>query len=129
MFDIYSITHVFWPALMTSILVNIFGKNIYIPICAMIISIYFEIYENSPKQIVKYRRIEIDSAGNTTYRGDTLLNIIGDILFNIIGIYIGYTATNTVTAIILLILFIIVTSVTGITYWTDFLTYLSEYAL
>lgn len=127
MFDIYSFTHIFWPLLLTLIAKKIFGTSIYVPIAIFIITTIFELYENIPENIIKYHRIEVDSSGESTYRGDSTINIIGDIIFNAIGIYIGYMYSDSVNLIILVLTFIVITSVVGIKYWTEFLRYTLEY--
>lgn len=125
--DIYSLTHVFW-----SIFIIGFLKFIIIPISIhhvifiAILLILFEIHENLPEQIKKYRRIEINSAGKTSYRGDTILNFIGDIAFGFLGLYIGYKLSKLYIFIILIILFITITNVVGINYWIDFIKFINN---
>ena len=84
----------------------------------------FEIHENLPEQIIKYRRIEVDSSGKSSYRGDSLINLIGDIIGNVIGIYLALTLGNSITTIILIILFLVITNVVGLSYWVEFLEFI-----
>ena len=124
LFDIYSLTHLFWPMLLTFLCKNIFGNNILIPIILIILTTYFEIHENLEKQIIKYYRIEVNSNGQSSYRGDSLINSVGDILVNIFAIYIAFNATNITTLIILFILFGVITKIIGFSYWIEFLGFL-----
>ena len=122
MFDIFSFTHIFWPLLMVLLSKKIFGRGNYIII--FILTILFEIYENIPANIIKYHRIEIDSSGKSHYRGDSWINIIGDIIFNGIGVYLGYMCTDTIIIIILMLILLIITTMLGINYWIDFFRFL-----
>jgi len=122
--DIYTLTHIFWPMLTVYLSKKIFKKNVWITIFIYILVVYFEIYENKMEQIVKYRRIEIDTDGYTSYRGDSTLNLVGDILANIMGIYLAYNIESDIYSIlIMLILFILVTKTVGYTYWTSFIKF------
>jgi hypothetical protein len=125
LFDIYSITHVFWFALLSILLKNIkiFDKEIII-IALVFLSIVFEIHENTDKQIILYNRIEQSSTGISSYRGDSFINVIGDIACNFIGIMIGFNINYYNTFIILVILFLIITKMVGLEYWSDFLKFL-----
>lgn len=125
MFDVYTLTHVFWPMLFMWIGKKLipFYKN-EIAIILIILSSFFELYENQPNQIIKYRRIEINSSGKTNYRGDSVINSIGDILGNIIGVYLGYVIEEDATFVfIMIMLFFIVTINVEFTYWTDFMQF------
>ena len=116
LFDIYSLTHIFWLLLLSIICKNLF-YNKTIPITLLIItSTLFELYENSNDQIIKYNRIEVNSMGESSYRGDSLINLIGDIISNLIGIYIAYEYSNNISIIILILLFLIITFVVGFSY-------------
>lgn len=138
MFDIYTLTHVFWSAVLMYIIsnMNLIELNTTLSatlsvtaIVSLIITVYFEYHENLPESIKKYRRLEIDSMGKTTYRGDTTINIFGDIIGNVIGIILIVLAMTDIMTIqdvllILLLIFIYVTNVVGIEYWTDFISFL-----
>lgn len=120
MFDIYSLTHIFWPAIFTHLLKKITTSKKMAIIVVFIISSLFEIYENMPEQIIKYQRVEINSSRETSYRGDSTINVIGDILANIAGIYLGnYCPWTTVITT-----FFIITNTIGLNYWKEFVIYL-----
>lgn len=107
---------------------NLFGKssekNIIVIIFLILGGIIFEWHENSPEQIIKYGRIETNSYGKSSYRGDSKLNIFGDIMSNILGLYIAYNYSNNFVVVILIILFILITWVLGFSYWTDFFKFM-----
>lgn len=122
-FDIYSLTHIFWCMLLTYIL------RLFMPIQIAVMSVFllstfFEIHENTNEQIIKYQRIEIDSNGRTSYRGDTILNFVGDIVSNVAGIYLGTTLSGYCVILYLLCIFAIITNVVGIVYFLDFFKFL-----
>lgn len=118
LFDIYSLTHIFWcMALAFTFLGRLSPKQIWI--IALVLSIMFEIYENSPTQIEKYRRIETNSQGSSSYRGDTVINLIGDIITNMIGVYLALNLPIYSVIMILVGLFIRITQVLGVKYWTE----------
>ena len=128
--DVYTLTHIFWSMLMVFIGKKINSKYLLgagnyttTAIVAIIVTV-FEIHENLPEQIKKYHRIEVDSLGESTYRGDSTLNIVGDILFNFLGVYLGYTMSDSNAVCILAGLYIVITSVVGMSYWTDFFKFL-----
>ncbi|QKF93753.1 DUF2585 protein [Fadolivirus algeromassiliense] len=125
LFDIYSLTHIFWPMLIVLVTNNIFNNNILIPIIIAIFVTYFEKHENSTEQIIKYRRIEIDSNGKSTYRGDSLINVLGDMFINLFAIYIAYNSSNIENITILIIIFLVITNIAGLSYWTDFYSFMS----
>ena len=128
--DIYTLTHVWWPMAMMFI-----GKKVLtfsttnIAIVVAVIVTIFEIFENLPAQIVKYNRIEVDTLGESTYRGDSMLNLFGDLLFNFVGIYLGYTLLDNAAIAVLSGLFLIITNIVGLSYWTDFFKFLFKFPL
>lgn len=124
LFDIYSLTHLWWVGLSTLLGIWVFGKIKPVPMIIFVLSTVFEIFENLPSQIVKYRRIEIDKSGNTSYRGDSLINIIGDIIFNVIGILLSWYFSSSVMFGVLLLSFALITNVVGINYWIEFLQFI-----
>ena len=67
------------------ILLNIYFSKENSAIIGLIIGIVFEFVENSDPVIDLMRK-----KGYPTYKGDTVINIIGDIISDIIGLYIGY---------------------------------------
>lgn len=128
LFDIYTQTHVFWSVLLLLITNNTirpYSHNInkIIVLLILLLIIYFEYHENQPEQIVKYRRVEIDSTGISSYRGDSLLNLLGDIIIGLISVYIAYNSSNKINIIILVLTFITITFVVGIDYWKDFIKF------
>ena len=112
-FDYYSIAHIFISALLTKIGVKIFGKNLYVPIAVIVLTTIFEVFENLEDQVKRYRDIETKSTGDSTYYGDSGLNTAGDIIFNMIGVFIGYCLSDMVFLIIMCILFIIMMATIG----------------
>lgn len=127
LFDIYSIVHLMGTACATKLGIKIFGQNIYVPITVFILSFIFELVENTPEIIHKYRKSEIISSGSSSYTGDSHLNIFGDMIFNTIGIFIGYYFSDGLFLIVLSLLFIIVTMVVGKSVWIDPIrTFLSD---
>ena len=124
MFDIYSLTHLFWPMLLMLISNAVFGKNIKFAIFIIFFTTIFEIHENMENQIRKYHRIEVDSQGNSNYKGDSTINIIGDIIFNIIGVFLAYALSGDMSVVVLTMAFIIITYTVGFVYWTDFIKFL-----
>src|SRR5215210_7514290 len=75
-FDIYSLTHLYCYLLLGTIFKNLFGYNIFVIYFLIISGIIFKIYKNRPEQLIKYNRIEINSKGDSSYRGDTIQNSI-----------------------------------------------------
>jgi VanZ family protein len=120
LFDIYSLTHIFWCmalSLMSFTFLRLSSKQIWV--ITVILSIMFEIHENSPPQIEKYIRIEVNSQGRSSYRGDTYINLIGDIISNMIGVYLALNLSIHSVIMILFGLFIRITQVLGVKYWTE----------
>jgi hypothetical protein len=127
MIDDFTLTHIFWPILFYYLLkvINIHCPEMIVLICTS----FFEIYENMEHQIVKYHRIEIDSSGESTYRGDSTINIIGDLMSHVISIYVAIYLFNTKNnhlniLLTLLILFCTITKLVGISYWTEFMEFM-----
>jgi heme/copper-type cytochrome/quinol oxidase subunit 2 len=89
-----------------------------------IFTFLFELLENTEWFIRKYRSQEITDMGQSDYHGDSLLNLIGDTITNLIGIFMAiYISNKYVKWTILGILFGIITVVEP-TYWNTFLTVL-----
>jgi hypothetical protein len=127
LFDIYTLTHVFWPIVMVLLGNYIFEKSKWVFTISIVLSIVFEIFENLPEQIKRYRRIEIQGNGNSSYRGDSVLNVIGDIIANIIGCYLGWYLPTKFLVFILFGIFVIVTRIVGIGYWKEFVQFLIKF--
>ena len=85
-FDIYTISHIthgilffyFFRYLKTNINTALYGT--------IILETIWEIFENSPFIINKYR----SKKEYKFYQGDSIVNIIGDILATILGFYFAY---------------------------------------
>jgi len=127
-FDIYTLTHIFWPVLLVLIANNTirpYNQNInrIVIFLILFIIVYFEYHENQPEQIVKYRRIEIDSSGVSSYRGDSSVNLLGDIVVGLLSVYIAYNSSNITNIILLVLTFITITHIVGMTYWKDFIKF------
>ena len=84
LFDSWSFIHVN-NMLITFIILDTFLNKRNALLLSLILCVFFEIVENS--SIGHYF---MKKAGYPKYRGDTLINVIGDIICDLIGIYIGY---------------------------------------
>jgi len=96
--DVYSFTHITHGIILYFILfefMKIKQKNAFI--IAFIIEILWEIFENLDYLVINYRKKYDES-----YGGDSIVNIIGDVLFFILGFYIS------IKSIPLAILYIII---------------------
>jgi hypothetical protein len=126
LFDIYSLTHTFWGLVTTILLLQVTPSShknkILITISSLFIA--FEIHENLESQIIRYRRFEKDAQGGTSYRGDSTINIIGDIVTSLLGIYLGAVLAPSAAMFSLTIIFILVTRVLSLSYWVEFLKFL-----
>jgi len=124
MFDIYSVTHIFWPLLLMWICRTLFPNNknkiVFILIIAVVL---FEVVENTESEIIRYRRIEINDKGETTYRGDSTINVIGDIMMNLLGITLGYYLNDSNCLTVLILLTATITSVLDTNYWISFFNF------
>jgi hypothetical protein len=85
--------------------------------------VLFEVVENTESQIIRYRRIEINDKGETTYRGDSAINVIGDIMMNLLGIALGYYLSDSNCLSILILQFAIITLVLRTNYWISFFNF------
>ena len=86
--DIYSLSHIthgiLFYFLIQKINIPFFKKNgLYI---AIVLELIWEIFENTPYIINKYRKKE----EYKEYKGDSIANIIGDTLFMIFGYYLAH---------------------------------------
>ena len=84
LFDSWSFIHINHAFILFTILELYFSKENAILI-SLIISIVFEFIENS-----SFGHNLMRKNGYPKYKGDTVINIIGDIISDIIGLYIGY---------------------------------------
>lgn len=126
MFDVYSLTHIFWPLLLVTVVKITVGSSFITLLAVYIFFALFELYENSEEQIVKYHRVEIDSQGVSSYRGDSTLNIVGDLLFNAVGVYLSYILTTQTSVLVLIANFVLVSITVGVNYWTDLFMFLKN---
>lgn len=122
--DIYFLTHIFWPLLMTYLLYPFFSNKQNLFWILFGFTTLFELFENLPDQIKRYRKVEIDSRGETSYRGDSFINMVADIFGNVLGILLGIYARE-YTGLIMFILFIVISSVTGMDYWKEFIGFMN----
>jgi hypothetical protein len=97
LFDIYSFTHISHGMIIFYILYYLHGysknKNMiyYSLIYAFIFEIGWEIIENTPFIIKKYRD---NSAESRNYKGDSIINSIGDVMSMFIGFLIAWKYTK-----------------------------------
>lgn len=127
LFDIYTLTHIWWSLLLTFILLMIFRTRSKTAIYAAIaITTIFELLENTPSNIRKYRLVELQNSETSHFSGDSLINIIGDLLANFIGIALAlYFIDNPICIIVILAaLFVVITCQVGFKYWIDFFQFL-----
>jgi hypothetical protein len=83
-FDIYSFSHITHGIILYFILKILGFKNIiYI---AVLIEIIWELFENTSFIINKYRK----KKEFKNFTGDSIVNMIGDVMATIIGIYLAY---------------------------------------
>jgi len=83
-FDIYSFSHITHGILFYIIFKYLGFSNRIIFILSLFTEIIWEIFENTEYIINKYRK------KFKNYKGDSIVNIIGDIIFTIIGIIIAH---------------------------------------
>lgn len=119
MFDSASLSHIFFSLLATYISRKIFGQKMFVPITVFLVSTGFEVYENLPDQINEYYQVELENSKVSTYTGDSIINVIGDIMSNILGIYIGYTCSDAVILVVLALLLILITITNGREFWAE----------
>lgn len=128
MFDQYSLTHFWWSLVITLILrLVIKDTKKLVIIQTLLVSVIFEVIENSPSHIKRFQRIEIDSSGKTNYRGDTVINLIGDIMCNTLGLWVGITIPVQYSILLLIILVPVITMLIGEKYWTEFFSFLTKF--
>ena len=88
--DIYSLSHI-THGILFYFLFKYFNINCITGfILTIIFEIMWEIFENTQYIIKKYRK----KKEYKNYDGDSIVNIIGDLIFTIIGYYIGYKSTK-----------------------------------
>jgi len=88
--DIYSFSHISHGILFYLILKYFKYDAITGFYITIFLEILWEIFENTPFIINKYRR----KKEYENYRGDSVVNMIGDVIFTILGYYLTYTFTS-----------------------------------
>ena len=83
-FDIFSFSHITHGVIFYYILKYLKFSNDFIVYIATFAEILWEWFENTPFIINKYRK------KFKNYRGDSIVNIIGDVIFTIFGVYLTY---------------------------------------
>ena len=93
LFDIYSFTHISHGILLFYILYFIHGYKKYNSMIyiALFYEILWEIIENTPMVINKYRE---ENKNSRDYPGDSIINSIGDIISMSIGFYLCWYYPN-----------------------------------
>ena len=84
-FDIYSFSHITHGIICYFILQSLHIKPLNGLVITIIVETLWEIIENSEYIINKYRKTY------KLYEGDSIVNILGDIIFTIIGYILAYT--------------------------------------
>ena len=87
-FDIYSFSHITHGILFYFLIkhLNLFhGATTGLRV-TIILETLWEIFENTPFIINKYRQ----KKAYKNYKGDSIVNMIGDIIFTIVGYYFAY---------------------------------------
>ena len=113
-FDIYSFSHII-HGILFYFLIKYLNYNITNGLLIVIIlETLWEIFENTPFIINKYKQ----KRPFKNYNGDSIVNIIGDIIFTIVGYYIAYRSP------ILSIIYLVISEIFFIPFKANFL-YLS----
>ena len=97
-FDIYSFSHITHGVLFYFILQYLGFHYSAIAYWAALIEIIWECFENTPFIINKYRM----KKEFKHFKGDSLINIVGDVIFTVLGVYLTYLSP--IAAIIFVIL-------------------------
>jgi hypothetical protein len=84
--DIYSLSHISHGIIFYFILQKINTRLISKFTIALLVELAWEIFENTPYVINKYRENE----EYKDYHGDSIINIIGDIIFMSLGYYLAF---------------------------------------
>ena len=89
-FDKFTVTHITHGLLFVWLLVkfNNNKKNLWIIYVALLLEIIWELSENTPFIIYRYRHAKVATYRN--YIGDSIANIVSDILFTVFGIMIAW---------------------------------------
>jgi len=92
--DYYSFIHLFWTYFITLIFIGLKFNKTFIIVFIFVGTILFEIVENSKWGKLLYKKHEHKE---NEYNGDSLLNIIGDIIFGLIGTFLAFKIKNNIT--------------------------------
>ena len=89
-FDKFSVTHITHGLVFFWLLVkyNNNQKKIWIIYAALILEILWELFENTPFIIYRYRHAKV--ATYRDYIGDSIANIVSDVLFTVFGLMIAW---------------------------------------
>lgn len=87
-FDIYSFSHITHGIILYYVLKYLGYDQNQTLYLAVIAEILWEIFENTPYIINKYRK------SFKEYQGDSIVNIIGDVIFTILGVYLAHTSIH-----------------------------------
>ena len=85
-FDIYSFSHITHGILFYFLLKYLNYNTINGLYITIILEILWEIFENTPYIINKYRQ----KKAFKNYKGDSIVNMVGDTIFTILGYYLCY---------------------------------------
>ena len=85
-FDIYSFSHITHRILFYFLLKYLNYNTVNGLYITIFLEILWEIFENTPFIINKYRQ----KKAYKNYKGDSIVNMIGDIIFTIVGYYFAY---------------------------------------
>ena len=85
-FDIYSFSHITHGILLFYFFKYLNTNVIHGLYLTILLELIWEIFENTPYIIKKYRQ----SPEYKNYKGDSIVNIIGDTIFTILGYYLAY---------------------------------------
>ena len=96
-FDIYSFSHITHGIIFYFILYWLGYRKDLILYIAVIIEILWEVFENTPFIIKKYRN------NFPEYKGDSVINIIGDTIFAVIGVYLTYLSPKLALAFMVIL--------------------------
>ena len=102
--DRYSLSHIIHGILFYFIFENISFTKKYSLVLTLVFEILWEWFENTPYIIKKYRA----NPEFKNYKGDSFLNIIGDVIFTLIGYFIAnYSSRISIIIVIILELLLI----------------------
>ena len=104
--DYYSFLHLFWTYIITLIFIGLKLNKTFIIVVIFVGTILFEIFENDKHLVSLYNNYEHK---DNKYNGDSMLNIISDIIFGLIGSFLAFKIKKNITKyglIVFLLLYI-----------------------